>query len=448
MEPRDIPYLSLSEVVNELCVAMFNDKRKYFPNLMIHGKWIYKDLKINSEFAVQNKYVRVDKTTSPYSIVIPRNTYRFINLSEEGADGRLHSWVFDDTINETPPPTGKECEVCNDNDDYGSCVNEMVPTTVTHVIEGVPYIEKVYKRVCKNGDIEELRNIPVLDIDEDNAHTVKYITKRRILAHVEVKSCGCVKKIPSNLACINDVCGCMVSSRICSMAQPTITKVGTKQGRMKISGGRIWLSGNVPDFLILTTQTNGVCGEESLMIHEAYVNSLMFGIKWRAKAFSGKDARQDRIDYDRAVGELDMFLNPIRAEEFMAIQMTLPKWGGLTDQSCMQEDFWGCCDFPAGTSHTGGGVTMEQVRALIEESKDECCVVNNYTYNVTSGAYEFVQPTPAMVWLIVHPLGFNPSVVTVNGAGDEIVGEITYPSDNISVRVTFNTPVSGKAYLS
>lgn len=61
--------------------------------------------------------------------------------------------------------------------------------------------------------------------------------------------------------------------------------------------------------------------------------------------------------------------------------------------------------------------------------------------------YMFIQPSASDVWTINHNLNKRPSVTVVNAAEEVVEGDIIYLSNN-SVRVTFNAPLSGKAYLN
>lgn len=62
-------------------------------------------------------------------------------------------------------------------------------------------------------------------------------------------------------------------------------------------------------------------------------------------------------------------------------------------------------------------------------------------------SYTFEQDAPAAVWTIVHGLGFNPAVTTVDTLGREFLGAVGYVDLN-TVTVTFSTAATGKAYLS
>lgn len=62
--------------------------------------------------------------------------------------------------------------------------------------------------------------------------------------------------------------------------------------------------------------------------------------------------------------------------------------------------------------------------------------------------FRWVQATAALIWTIPHNLGFYPAGVRVEDTdGIDIVGEVSYPDIN-TVRIEFNSPVAGVAYLS
>lgn len=63
--------------------------------------------------------------------------------------------------------------------------------------------------------------------------------------------------------------------------------------------------------------------------------------------------------------------------------------------------------------------------------------------------YEYNQafPVAASTWVIQHNLGRFPSVTTVDSAGSEITGAVTYDNEN-KITVVFNSATSGNAYLN
>lgn len=59
----------------------------------------------------------------------------------------------------------------------------------------------------------------------------------------------------------------------------------------------------------------------------------------------------------------------------------------------------------------------------------------------------FDQTVAATVWTIPHGTQTYPAVTVVNGAGDEIEGEVSYP-DNNTVVITFSVALTGRALLN
>ena len=64
-----------------------------------------------------------------------------------------------------------------------------------------------------------------------------------------------------------------------------------------------------------------------------------------------------------------------------------------------------------------------------------------------NGTYTHIQSVPISIWTIVHRLGFNPSVSTVDSTGREVQGAVQYINPD-SLTVTFSVEFSGKAFMS
>lgn len=80
--------------------------------------------------------------------------------------------------------------------------------------------------------------------------------------------------------------------------------------------------------------------------------------------------------------------------------------------------------------------------------------ISNQTdlWNILSDLYnrdnfEFNQSVPTVSWTIIHNMGKNPSVTTIDNSGNSIEGNIQYDSVN-QITIYFSQPVSGKAYLN
>lgn len=61
--------------------------------------------------------------------------------------------------------------------------------------------------------------------------------------------------------------------------------------------------------------------------------------------------------------------------------------------------------------------------------------------------YVHDQQVASASWVIVHNMGKKPAVSIVDTADDEVIGQVSYNSNN-QVTLTFSSPVSGKAYLN
>jgi len=61
--------------------------------------------------------------------------------------------------------------------------------------------------------------------------------------------------------------------------------------------------------------------------------------------------------------------------------------------------------------------------------------------------FDYAQLSASSVWTIAHNLGRYPQVTAFDTEGDQIIGTLSFPSQNVAV-ITFNTPVSGVAHLT
>lgn len=74
-------------------------------------------------------------------------------------------------------------------------------------------------------------------------------------------------------------------------------------------------------------------------------------------------------------------------------------------------------------------------------------ITNNYT-NIESTGFVYTQTVPAITWTVLNQLPFCPNVSIVDPNGQKISGQVTYSTNCVSITITFNTAMSGKAYFS
>lgn len=65
----------------------------------------------------------------------------------------------------------------------------------------------------------------------------------------------------------------------------------------------------------------------------------------------------------------------------------------------------------------------------------------------SAAGYRHVQNSPSTTWVITHNLGKYPVVAVVDSAGDNVIGSITWNSNN-QITLTFSAAFAGEAYLS
>jgi len=65
----------------------------------------------------------------------------------------------------------------------------------------------------------------------------------------------------------------------------------------------------------------------------------------------------------------------------------------------------------------------------------------------SSGFYRHSQASPSAQWLILHDLNYPPSITTVDSAGTEMYGDISY-LDDFHIQIDFAYPVAGFAYCT
>jgi hypothetical protein len=94
--------------------------------------------------------------------------------------------------------------------------------------------------------------------------------------------------------------------------------------------------------------------------------------------------------------------------------------------------------------------TQQSGQNIIEINSGGCITRINLNPAITinqNSSFVFTQQTPATTWDIVHGMGLNPNVRIEDLTGTDIQGSIEY-LDNNRLKIYFNQPVAGRAYLS
>jgi hypothetical protein len=87
---------------------------------------------------------------------------------------------------------------------------------------------------------------------------------------------------------------------------------------------------------------------------------------------------------------------------------------------------------------------------IIEINSGGCITRINLNPAITinqNSSFVYTQQTPATMWDITHGMNMIPNVTTEDAQGNDIVGILDIV-DNNRIKIYFNTPIAGKAYLS
>jgi hypothetical protein len=463
MNDRVIPYLSLTEVVEDYMISNLNNRQKLLVNYLVHAKWIWKKLLWNTVWQTVSQYVKVKVAEDGQLYIdVPKGTIRVLSLCRVDGKGRLRPFVNDDNISSIVPnaANGVVCDQCGESDDLGACISGMTVITEQVLINDVPYVNKTWKKLEKNGDLLEIREVWAMDVSDPNNVAVRKATLTRRLCSMEVKPCGCLVSCEVNEQLVQLYC-----SDLCRQQKQFLAS-GKDWAKIKVVEGRIYFShrGRVPDFVVLTTQTNGECGEAEMMIPEYAVEAVTFGIHWRAGALapasvvSPGENRERKQNWKVAEQELQQFLNPIQMQDFMDSQMQLPKWGAMSpvEEDCIE-------DLPKPTDMKKNCLTEADVQKLIAASIANLPQSSTPTVlqgppgpkgdpggnNIVDLDYHHDQAVAAQVWVINHGLGFEPSgIVIKNKSGVELIGyTVEHLSANQTV-ITHGFAIAGDATLS
>lgn len=344
------PNIPLTELVDIYAAASDNDDRKYYLNLLIHARWVWKQLFWSTLYVVKSKVLKVQRVSANLSYIpFPGDMARFYNICiEDGCNG-LRALMMDESINaamQTPSlPALPVCRECGHSDELTACINQFSLVTQDYDINGRTYTEKTWKKVLSNGDVFEVKETPMETVQPDGSSLVEIKRSEKILCQLMTKPCGCIADTPENRIKIMNQCGVAgITPHVQSMVK-LLSKPYQLHGAVKLENNRIWIKGHCPDYVMVCYQTNGECPDEEIMVPEIAVDCMQYGIDYLCKRFSNKIGRYEKLaiknEWENSKDELLMFLNPIRMEDFMDAQMSIPLWGnpgsGVSD--CCEWEF-------------------------------------------------------------------------------------------------------------
>lgn len=360
--------ISLSGALENYLIERQIEVPKYYTSYLVAAKWAWKELFRNTLYAVQSTWLSVMKG-EPYDFIeVPYGASRIFSVANIDKCNLIQPLFYNDQINVIPKPASSGCG-CGECRCDGLC-GEMNDLTVTTKevfrVNGVPYYERSWIKICKNGDVLEYREVPTKkyndfvgssgdfnnDFNDDfdigaepfsNYEIVTQTLQNKICA-LKVRPCGCVENTPENIKMINECCGCYLSpySRMrkmcCNQFQENINDNGFGEVKMSDCGTKIYFippknchpNARNPTHLLLNWQSNGEkIGEEVQMPDYAY-DAFTAILHDRVVKRNGKFALWERQEAERhkekEINNLIKFMNPISLEFLADTQDKEIRW--------------------------------------------------------------------------------------------------------------------------
>ena len=94
------------------------------------------------------------------------------------------------------------------------------------------------------------------------------------------------------------------------------------------------------------------------------------------------------------------------------------------------------------------GTPYDKINKLLENLPDLLALLEFFKgYSVVDAKLVFDQTSASDTWVVNHNFGKFPSVETVDLNKNEMEGEVVH-TDNNTLTIYFNSPVSGHAYIN
>lgn len=337
---NETPIYSLTEVVEQLCIRKFNQRRKYFGSYFSIAGDVYQDIFRTILPSALSKYVEVQSAgvNDPFPFIWkPQGMLRFLGVWVTNHCGNLIQVYYNDKLNVFTKPVKKKTCGCQTND-LCDCIDNLQVILTDKVIDGVTYQEKTWLKCCGNGDVLQYKEVPVqtygtiggsysndfsddYDIinEGDNVTILRFTTN---LGKLTTKDCGCVEDTPENQSLIFDRCACFLPIKPYCCKKYYEQKINCF-GEIKFSecGEKIYLKNVKADtgnLVVLSYQPSGVyCGEE-IFVPSYMRKAIWAGIEEETTIYYPRatdQSKQTAKNNRRSANiELFEFLNPLHAD--------------------------------------------------------------------------------------------------------------------------------------
>lgn len=353
------------------------DRKKYYPSYLINANLAWKKLFRNTIYSTQSEWMTLKKG-EPYNYIeVPRGTVRLFSVCEVDHCGRIVPLFYDSLLNVIPKPTKRDCGI-KKCDCSGLCddLNSVTYNTkLLFTISGVDYYEKIWIKLCGNGDIIEYREVPTkkyntftgdggdynTDYNNDyniipppfSDYTIVTETFQKVICSLTVRPCGCPDNTPENEEKVMNNCSqfftCFGEKHRKHCEQYLVDINDNHRGSVKLSdcGNKIFYKpsprhhhhhnlnngiphNRLPEFLLVNYQLSGESCHTAAEVPELAQDAMFFGIDYFSKrfnlSFSMGERKESEYAWINAQNELIKDLNPISLEYVSQIQDAKILW--------------------------------------------------------------------------------------------------------------------------
>lgn len=307
---------TIHEVILSYATLNGNDRIVGYPQMREAARLSWYSLFKKTEESIIRVWVNVQNGKAE----IPEGMDSLKGVYIEDSCGEM-SPLFEDNFKNTLPKPELKCGCATCDMDECMCPTlQEIPIIKEVIYNGIPYLNKTYRKILNNGEVVTYKEEWVPSYDETGLMTSVEPVKTQITTcSVDMKDCGCVEASESNAALLLG-CGCLVDRCVPYLRKryPALYnqygyyKYDKQQHSLHIFDNR----GEVSELcqVMLVYQGTGV----HMRVPEYARAALIALLDWTVKQYNPRFIPQDKEDarryYARQKNEMLRHIHPIPFE--------------------------------------------------------------------------------------------------------------------------------------